>query len=389
MERARWIVDEEGLRTLVRLLVAQGYVVIGPQLREEAIVFAPIEYLDDLPRGWGDEQEAGTYSLRKRDDMAWFGYTTSPYSAKRYLFPERQKISNAQVRENQIEWWPEREPVRPFAFFGIRPCDARAIALQDRIFLGQDIRDASYERRRSTAILIVAQCGEAGRTCFCSSMQTGPRAGEGFDIALTEILESGLHYFVCEDGSHRGAELLDAVVSRKATPEEWDEALSVTANAERMMGRSLAFETVPKLLTTSYEAAHWDDVASRCLSCTNCTMVCPTCFCSGIEEVSGLQPDSAERWRRWSSCFECEFSHIHGCVVRPDTRSQYRQWLTHKLGTWHDQFGTSGCVGCGRCITWCPVGIDITEEVRAIGESRVVSQSTAYSGQRVTIHPSV
>lgn len=372
MAAGRWIVTEDGLRSLVRLLVAQGYTVIGPQLRDGAIVCGPITELDDLPRGWGDEQEAGSYRLRKRDDDAWFGYTTSPHSAKRYLFPEREKLGDAQRNKGRVSWSAAAEKKPPYAFFGLRPCDARAIAVQDRIFLGQKIPDSAYKRRRSEALIIVAQCREAGHTCFCSSMHSGPRAIDDFDIALTEIIAGSEHFFICEEGSARGAPLISSVATREATSAEWQGALACTAHAEGMMGRRLAAETVHDLLSHSYESSHWDDVATRCLSCTNCTMVCPTCFCSGIEDVSGLEPDHAERWRRWSSCFECEFSHIHGCVVRPDTRSQYRQWLTHKLGTWQDQFGMSGCVGCGRCITWCPVGIDITEEIRAIeiGQAR-------------------
>lgn len=366
MELTRWIITEEGLRGLLLLLGTDGFTVIGPRLRDGAICFGPLSDVDDLPRGRGDRQKAASYELRERNDQAWFGYTTSPHSAKRTLFPERQKIGAAEIEGEEVTWTGEVSPPRRYAFLGLRPCDAHAIRIQDRIFLGQHIRDTSYERNRSGTLLIVVQCGEAGGTCFCSSMNSGPRATDGFDIALTEILEGGRHFFVAEQGSEEGALYIETVASRTATDADWDLALECTANAERTMGRCLDAGASRNLLANSYEHPHWDDVASRCLSCTNCTMVCPTCFCSGIEELSGLSLDRAERWRRWSSCFECEFSHIHGCVVRPDTRSQYRQWLTHKLGTWHDQFGMSGCVGCGRCITWCPVGIDITEEVQAL-----------------------
>jgi sulfhydrogenase subunit beta (sulfur reductase) len=121
-----------------------------------------------------------------------------------------------------------------------------------------------------------------------------------------------------------------------------------------------------ELLAASHEAARWDDVASRCLTCGNCTMACPTCFCTTVEDVTDLSGDHAERWQSWASCFELDFSRLHGGPVRASGVSRYRQWLTHKLGTWHDQFGSSGCVGCGRCIVWCPVGIDLTEEVAAL-----------------------
>ena len=126
---------------------------------------------------------------------------------------------------------------------------------------------------------------------------------------------------------------------------------------------------IKELLYGNPEHSQWDNVASRCLACANCTMVCPTCFCSTVDDGTSLDLREAWRDRRWDSCFTLEHSHMHSGPVRSSTKSRYRQWMTHKLASWIDQFGTSGCVGCGRCITWCPVGIDITEEVSAIRSS--------------------
>jgi ferredoxin len=143
-------------------------------------------------------------------------------------------------------------------------------------------------------------------------------------------------------------------------------ARAAVAEAEQHMGRSMPATGLRELMAGSYDAARWDDVASRCLTCGNCTLACPTCFCTAVEDVTDLSGDHADRWQHWASCFDLDFSYLHGGPVRASARSRYRQWLTHKLGTWHDQFGSSGCVGCGRCIVWCPVGIDITEEVTAL-----------------------
>ncbi|MEU5265530.1 4Fe-4S dicluster domain-containing protein [Amycolatopsis sp. NPDC021455] len=119
---------------------------------------------------------------------------------------------------------------------------------------------------------------------------------------------------------------------------------------------------LPSVIRESRKSPLWEEVASRCLTCANCTMVCPTCFCTTTEDVTDLSGEHAERHQRWASCFELDFSYVHGGSVRTSGASRYRQWFSHKLGTWHEQFGTSGCVGCGRCIAWCPAGIDITEE---------------------------
>ncbi len=151
----------------------------------------------------------------------------------------------------------------------------------------------------------------------------------------------------------------------------------VVAKVAQQMGRTMDTAGLKDLLCRNYEHPRWDEVAARCLACANCTMACPTCFCTTVEDVTDLTGTHAERWRKWDSCFSLDFSYIHGGSVRSSARARYRQWMTHKLATWMDQFGTSGCVGCGRCITWCPVAIDITEEVRAIRESEASEMATS------------
>jgi ferredoxin len=243
-----------------------------------------------------------------------------------------------------------------------------------------------YARRRDGAFVIAVNCTEPGETCFCASMGTGPgvsghSAGDtgsaGFrgddppgtpryDLALTELADQDAHRFVVEAGSERGADMLARVPSEAATEDVVQRARSEVNAAAGRMGRQLDAGGLHELMAGSHGAARWDDVAARCLTCGNCTMACPTCFCTSVEDSTDLTGDHAERWEYWASCFDLDFSYLHGGSVRPSARSRYRQWLTHKLGTWHDQFGSSGCVGCGRCIVWCPVGIDLTEEVRAL-----------------------
>ena len=143
------------------------------------------------------------------------------------------------------------------------------------------------------------------------------------------------------------------------------------------MGRHLRTDDLHDLLHASAQSPVWDEVAARCLACTNCTLVCPTCFCTSIEDVSDLPGDLDERHRVWDSCFSMEYSRLHGGAVRTSTGARYRQWMTHKLASWIDQFGTSGCVGCGRCITWCPAGIDLTEEVAALRTEAALHAATA------------
>jgi ferredoxin len=212
-------------------------------------------------------------------------------------------------------------------------------------------------------------CDEPGANCFCTSMGTGPGVTEAatYDLALTEVVVDGTVRYLAEAGSEAGSDVLGAIEgTRPATQEEIEGAAAGIARAASSMGRSLDTTDVKELLAANLRSTYWDRVGARCLTCANCTLVCPTCFCSTVEDEQSLDGQHASRVRRWDSCFALDFSYIHGGSLRTEPGSRYRQWLTHKLSSWVDQFGTFGCVGCGRCITWCPVGIDLTAEVAAI-----------------------
>ena len=363
------VVDWDGLGTLFEALRHAGYRVVGPTVRDGAIVLDELGSPADLPVGVGDLQDGGTYRLREREDRAAFGYAVGPQSWRRFLSPPRELLWRA---SRSGGGFTVEEPAGPsggeegrVAFLGVRACDLRAMEIQDRVFGEGAFPDPRYASRRADAVIIAVNCTEPGGTCFCTSMGSGPRADAGYDLALTELLD-GDHRFVVEVGTAAGADLLAAVPHRPAGAGETEDAAELVQAAADRMGRSMDSVGLQELLATTLEHSRWDEVAERCLSCANCTLVCPTCFCSTVEDTTDLTGDHAERWRRWDSCFTGEFSFIHGGSVRSSTRSRYRQWLTHKLGTWHDQFGVSGCVGCGRCITWCPVGIDLTQEIAAL-----------------------
>jgi ferredoxin len=349
---------------LVAALRAEGYVVIGPTVRDGAIVLAELESADQLPYGVGVELEPGGYSIRARADRAAFAHSAGPQSWKSYLHPPRVSLMTARRGESggmTITEPPEKVP--RYAFLGVRACDLRAIEVQDRVLGRGGHPDKGYSARRAAAFLIAVNCLEPGATCFCASTGTGPAVRDGFDLALTELPGGG---FVVDVGSPSGQWLLDQIPHEAIDEAVVDGARAAVDDAANRMGRTLPDVDIRELLATSREAARWDDVAQRCLTCGNCTMVCPTCFCTTVEDTTDLSGDVAHRWMRWDSCFDLDFSYMHGGAVRTSTRSRYRQWLTHKVGTWHDQFSESGCVGCGRCIVWCPVGIDITEELHAL-----------------------
>ncbi len=364
------LLDLDGLDRLIRELADAGYQVIGPQASDGAIVYEPLESAEDLPIGYVDEQDGGRYRLaRQEDGAARFDHVVGPHSWKRYLYPARSRLWRATRGPDGVTFADAQEEVPAYAFIGVRPCELRAIEIQDKVFNNDQFADPGYAARRARLLTVVVNCGRPSGTCFCVSQGTGPRSEGGFDLALTELVEHpDGHGFLAEAGSERGRLLLERLSARPATAEDRDRALEVSRRAAAGMGREMV-EDVAALLRRNVDHARWEQVAQRCLRCGNCTLACPTCFCSTTEDTTDLSGDHAERWRAWDSCFTTTFSYIHGGSVRQSGASRYRQWITHKLSYWYDQFDVSGCVGCGRCITWCPVGIDITEEARAIRDS--------------------
>ncbi len=370
------LMEAAALDPLLDALRGAGYRVIGPTVRDRAIILGELGSAGDLPFGWGVSLEPGGYRIRRRDDSAAFGHSAGPQSWKQFLHPPRQKVWSAHRTATGFEVAAADESAPRLAFFGVRPCDLRAIEIQDQVLGRGEHAGSRYAARRAGVFIVAVNCTEPGATCFCASMSTGPQAGPGYDLALTEMVSEGTHRFLIDVGSPAGADMLADVPVRRADDATAGGARSAVAGAADRMGRSMPADILHDLMAGSEGAARWDDVASRCLTCGNCTMACPTCFCTTVEDVTDLSGDHAERWQFWDSCFDPDFSHLHAGPVRSSSRSRYRQWLTHKLGTWHDQFGSSGCVGCGRCIVWCPVGIDLTEEVAALqAEARQAAQT--------------
>ena len=392
-----WWLDAAGLERLIAALAAGGYRVVGPQVADGAVVIRDLASARELPTGWLDEQDGGSYRLRHDPAAGTFDHVVGPHSLKNFLFPARETIARF-TREGGS--WSQEELARdepPLAVIGVRACDLEALRIQDRVFMGGEHVDPGYAARREKLFVVAVNCRRAVATCFCHSMGCGPAATHSFDLALTEHGGdgSGPSRFACEVGSARGAEILATlgdglnactpteVAAARAVPEQLAARMHARqAEPGQPRPRSLDTEGIRDLLLGNLEHARWDEVASRCLSCTNCTLVCPTCFCASVTEVADLSGDHVDRERQWASCFTLDHAKIHGHAVRSSTASRYRQWLTHKLAGWIDQFGTSGCTGCGRCITWCPVGIDITEEVAAIRATPAESTGGGHASGR-------
>ncbi len=359
-----------GVNDLILALKADGYRTIGPVVRSNALMYDEIESGADLPRGYADEQKPGHYRLQKTDDAGYFDYVVGSQSLKTIFHPPRTTLLEVKQENGKLTFVSNVPAPEKIAVIGVRPCEVAAMLVQDKVLTGGEHRDTRYLARREKAFIVAVNCTSPGGNCFCVSMQTGPRVKTGFDLSLTEIKKGAVSEFIVEIGSERGQEFLNKIAHHDASAEQSELADQLVASAAVRMGQALDTTNIKSLLQDNHDHAHWKNVDSRCLACGNCTSVCPTCFCSVVEDTSDLTGLNATRERRWESCFTRDFTYIHGGYVRQSGASRYRHWLTHKLASWHDQFGSSGCVGCGRCITWCPVGINIIDEVRAMREAQ-------------------
>lgn len=360
------VLERKDLGKLLEVLISSGYRVVGPHVRDGAIVYAEVREVSDLPVGWRDRQEAGTYRLERSEDGRVFDFNLGPHSWKNYLFPAHHRLWTARKEGNGFQVEPAATlEDRPLAFLGVRACELAALEVSDRVFQG-GVADPTYRDRRAAALVIAVECSTSAPTCFCPSLRTGPEVTRGFDLALRELFSPWGHRFLVEVGSERGGEVVRQLPLRSPTEEDGADLGAQRNKVREGIRRSLPIDEARETILQNLEHPRWEEVGRRCLACTNCTMVCPTCFCSTTEEVPSLSGEESERFRRWDSCFNLAFSQLHANSVRSSIPSRYRQWMSHKLATWWDQFGSSGCVGCGRCITWCPVGIDLTEELAAL-----------------------
>jgi len=353
-----------GFQALLDALQQAGYRCIGPRSRDGAIVYDPLTRVEELPRGWRDRQAPGAYRLEQADGPRFFSWANGPQALKPLFFAPTEPLWRSErAADGALRFSAIEPPAERLAVIGVRACDLAALRLQDRHFLEGRFADSRYAARRKNIFLIAVHCTHPADTCFCVSTGDGPHATEGFDLALSE-LDDG---FLVRSGSDAGRTLAARLPLAPATAVQQQTAGREIDAAARRQTRRLPSRNMRDILFANLDHPRWEIVAERCLSCGNCTAVCPTCFCHGEADEPALDGGRSVHVRQWDSCFTPGHSYIHGITIRADTRTRYRQWLTHKLGSWHDQYGRSGCVGCGRCISWCPVGIDITEEAAAIG----------------------
>lgn len=358
------VLDAEGLDALVRCLREDGRLPVAAGIRDGAVVIEALGPRDTLPSGWVEEKDAGRATVRRREDARRFAHLLGASGWKRLFFPAARVLFEARKEGDSGAFVVEApEPAAaPLALVGVRPCDLAALATLDRVFAEGPYPDSVWSRGRRSAFVVAAACTESAATCFCASLGSGPGLpGSGFDVGLVEIGEPNEPAWLVRAASEPGEAMLARLRSRPAAAADLEAAERAVAHASRTQTRSLAPGAAAALRERT-DPATYEAVAERCFACGNCTLVCPTCFCTTCIDRIAIDGRSAARERVSDTCFSRDFTALHGGAVRTSRGARYRQWIRHKLVHLEDQFGAPGCVGCGRCIAWCPAAIDLTAE---------------------------
>ncbi len=312
-----------------------------------------------VPRADGD---AIRFAPAAEGEAPALDYSNSRVPPKQAVFPQTETLFRFKVDGEDLEV-PQIEDQT--VLLGVRPCDARAMTIIDKLF-SWDENDPYYLKRREMVTMIGLACTEPGLNCFCSSVGGSPASTEGLDLLIVDLGENYLLEAVTEKGEAVLKDTADLLDEAKDDPIQQKE--KIIKEAEQKIKRSVDPEGIPEGLPRLWEDPLWQRVSASCLGCGTCTFLCPTCHCFDIQdETEGFE---SRRCRTWDSCMFGEYTlHTSGHNPRPTRRERTRNRINHKYSYYVDKFDVIACVGCGRCINLCPVNIDIVNILGQVKEA--------------------
>lgn len=319
------------------------------RVMEGARVFAPVR-----------EGDAHRFRLLDRPEKADFSFQNTRLSPKELMHPPAEIMFSYSLRKEDPKAGILEEVSKALGkrvVWGIRPCDAKAFQLLDVNFITAEYVDPWWQKRRQSTVLVGLGCHNPCSTCFCTSVGTGPFDRSGVDVLMTELPEGYLLEAETEAGE---ALLVQGAVGGRASEEVLERARSIADKASKSVPRLFLPDPLrDKPMTELFQAAFWEEVQFACINCGTCTFLCPTCWCFDIQDE--VHQHEGVRLRLWDSCMFPLFT-LHGSGHNPRNQKlqRVRQRFMHKFKYYVDKYGNGpACVGCGRCVQYCPVNIDI------------------------------
>ncbi|MBC7263382.1 MAG: 4Fe-4S dicluster domain-containing protein [Chloroflexi bacterium] len=321
------------------------------KLIEDYEVYAPVE-----------AGEAITFQKIREPKEGQWHYANTTTSAKGVFLPQTETLFCYEMNNGHVKLEPIEDVAKDRVLLAVRPCDARAVSILDRVFDTEEKPDVYYVNRRRRTTIVALGCNVPRSTCFCTAVGGDPFGKEGADVLLTDLGDR----YLAEPLTPRGEALLSTAHFREATQKERSDAKRIATHARKQMAPLPDTTSLPSALGGMIEAPIWQALQERCLGCAVCAYVCPTCYCFDIvDEV--CDATSGKRVRNWDCCqFAVYTLEASGHNPRPTGRERMRQRVMHKFNYMAMGGAPLGCVGCGRCVISCPVNIDIREILGAI-----------------------
>ena len=317
--------------------LAEEYTVFMPQKENDTINFLPMKEPEDII----------------------LDFYNSVQSPKHLWFPQTETLLKAIQGDDIKIQMPSNADKK--AIFGIRPCDARAITILDKLFLDEPI-DNYYADKRKNTLTVGLACNDPHRNCFCTSLDCGPHATDGMDILLTDIGEK----FYIEVFSEKGSQAMEKMSLSNVSDADKADKERLKNEANSLITEELDIGKMKNNIDNMFEDEYWQTVADKCVSCGACTYLCPTCHCFDITDVD--YGNKAKRQRTWDACqFQSFTIHSSGHNPRANKKNRMRNRIFHKYSYYPAKFDDVLCTGCGRCITCCSGNVNLKQIIKDVG----------------------
>ena len=336
-----------------RLIKKDALAGIVKKIGEELTVFAPVKVEDNV-----------LFKVLEKGEEPLTVYANTKNAPKNVFFPRTEVMMRYTRTTKGVELKSEDVDARDAVLFGVRPCDARSFALLDMLFDQEKYKDPYYiEKRAKTAVVTLACSHPPYTSCFCTSVGGHPVDKTGSDVLLTDLGDQYLAEFLTAKGENLVKYFGDAKADGAA--EQKKEAIVAQAGGE--IKSKIPAKEIKPILDVNFEHPFWNTIYQKCLACGTCTYLCPTCHCFDISDE--MKYDDGRRLRNWDSCMFALFTkETSGHNPRQSQKERWRQRTMHKFKYYVDNFDAIACVGCGRCVMYCPVNIDIRKIVEDISK---------------------